>query len=135
MNQTQALCNQNLIHILKIKQMLDDDVQNKSLRDELIKITATFSRKITSYALLEDITELQGMGFSPKELMVNTDQQLLKNCQLVFAKSEDFRNDLVDYGIDSLLLDKFRNQIDEFKTSLHTSEISSDNSFFSYLSI
>jgi len=135
MNQTQALCNQNLIHILKIKQMLDDDVQNKSLRDELIKITATFSRKITSYALLEDITELQGMGFSPKELMVNTDQQLLKNCQLVFAKSEDFRNDLVDYGIDSLLLDKFRNQIDQFKTSLHTSEISSDNSFFSYLSI
>jgi hypothetical protein len=120
------LFSQRLILILKTKQMLDNCVQNKSLRDELIKTAVIFSRKITSFALLEDITELQCMGFSSQELMVNSDQHLIKTCEWVLSKSENFRNDLIDYGIDDILLKEFRNLIDQFKSSLYNNEISTD---------
>lgn len=119
------LFRQRLIQILKSKQMLDDGVQSKSLRDELIKTAVTFSRKITSFALLEDITELQGMGFSSHELMLNSDLHLIKICELILNKSEDFKNDLIDYGIDDILLKEFHHQIDLFKSS-HKNEISND---------
>lgn len=106
--------------------MLDDCVQNNEIRDELIRITASLSRKITSFALLEDITELQGMGFSAQELMENDDQHLLKICQMVLSKCENFRNDLIDYNINDESLKEFRNQIDQFSTCIHNSEISGD---------
>ena len=106
--------------------MLDDCVQNKSLRDVLIQAAASFSRKITSFALLEDITELQGLGFSSHELLVGNDQHLLKTCQLLLTKSEDFRKDLLDYGIDDLSINEFRDQIDQFKVSVYNTEISND---------
>jgi len=118
--------NQRLILILKTKQMIDDCVQNKSLRDVLIKTSASFSRKITSFALLEDITELQGLGFSSHELLIGDDQHLLKNSQLLLGKSEDFRNDLLDYGIDDISIAEFRDQIDRFRASMYNNEISND---------
>ena len=106
--------------------MLDDCVQNKTMRDELIRIAESFSRKITSYALLEDIRELQGMGFSYHELVENDDQHLLRICQMVLSKTEDFLNDLIDYGIDEASLKEFRDKFDQFKTSVYNNEISSD---------
>jgi hypothetical protein len=118
--------NQYISLILKTKQMLDDCVQNKSLRDVLIQTAASFSRKITSFALLEDITELQGLGFSSHELLVGDDQRLLKTCQLLLTKSEDFKKDLMDYGIDGKTIDEFRDQIDQFKISVYNNEISND---------
>ena len=120
------LFSQRLVLILKTKQMLDDCVQNKTMRDELIRIAESFSRKITSYALLEDIRELQGMGFSYHELVENDDQHLLRICQMVLSKTEDFLNDLIDYGIDEASLKEFRDKFDQFKTSVYNNEISSD---------
>lgn len=120
------LFSQRLSHILKTKQMLDECVQNNSLRDLLIHTAASFSRKITSFALLEDITELQGLGFSPHELLVGNDDHLLKTCQLLLDKAEHFRADLLDYGLDELKIDGFRDQMDQFKMSVHHAEISND---------
>jgi hypothetical protein len=120
------LFNQRLVLILKTKQMLDECVQNKSLRDSLIQNTVSFSRKIISFALLEDITELQGLGFSPHELMVGADQDLVKTAELLLSKSEDFQNDLIDYGIDDHSIAEFRDQVDKFKNLVYSHEISND---------
>lgn len=118
--------NQRLLLILKTKQMLDECLQNKSLRDSLIQTSVSFSRKIISFALLEDITELQGLGFSSHELIAGTDQDLLKTAELLLCKSEAFENDLIDYGIDSHSISEFRDQIDQFKSAVYSHEISND---------
>ena len=126
LNPLYELFSQRLVLILKTKHMLDECVQNKSLRDVLIQTAASLSRKITSFALLEDITELQGLGFSSHELLLDDDEHLVKNCQLLLSKSEYFRNDLIDYGIDDVIINGFRDQLDKFKASVHDNEISHD---------
>ncbi|HEY4788619.1 MAG TPA: hypothetical protein VIH57_21360 [Bacteroidales bacterium] len=118
--------NQRLSLIIKTKQMLDDCVQNKALRDDLINVAASLSRKITSFALLEDITELQGLGFSTHELTENDDLHLLKICETLLCKCEDFLNDLADYGINDVALKEFRDQTDQFKTSVYNKEMSNN---------
>ena len=106
--------------------MLDECLQNKSLRDSLIQTTVSFSRKIISFALLEDITELQGLGFSSHELITGTDQDLLKTAELLLGKSVAFQNDLIDYGIDEHILVEFRDMIDRFKSAVYSHEVSND---------
>ena len=117
---------QHLILILKTKQMLDDCIQIKSLRDSLIQTTVFFSRNIISFALLEDITELQDMGFSSVELTNGADQSLIRAAELLLSRSESFKSDLVDYGIDNDYIARFRDQIDRFKNTVYSQEISND---------
>jgi hypothetical protein len=118
------LFNKHLLLILKTKEMLDEQTQNKSLREELVSTTVSFCRKITSFALLEEISELQGMCFSNNELLVSNDQDLIKTCQLVLNKSDDFQDDLDNYGIDKQSIAVFRDQLDRFKASVHHNELS-----------
>jgi hypothetical protein len=113
-----GLFNQRLLHILKTQHMIDECVEYKSLREELVKSAASFCRKITSFALLEEISELQGMCFTSKELMDGDDPNLIKTCQSILTKSEDFQKDLNDYGIDSDAILSFREHIDRFKAVL-----------------
>lgn len=117
---------QHLVLILKTKQMLDECLQNKSLRDTLIHTNVFVSRNIISFAMLEDMIELQGLGFSAQELTEGSDQNLIKTSELLLLKSETFKSDLIDYGIDDEYIARFRDQLDRFKETVYNQEISND---------
>lgn len=106
--------------------MLDECLQNKSLRDTLIHTNVFVSRNIISFAMLEDMIELQGLGFSAQELTEGSDQNLIKTSELLLLKSETFKSDLIDYGIDDEYIARFRDQLDRFKETVYNQEISND---------
>jgi hypothetical protein len=108
-----------LLFILKTKQMTNEYEPFKLLREELVKTAALFCRKITSFALLEEISELQGMCFSQNELMALNGQELISSCQIMLDKTMDHRNDLIEYGIDDQFLNLFCDQMDKFKALYH----------------
>jgi hypothetical protein len=99
--------------------MIDEYEPFKLLREELAKTAALFCRKITSFALLEEISELQGMCFSQNELMALNGQDLISSCQIMLDKTLDHRNDLIEYGIDEQFLNLFCGQMDKVKAVYH----------------
>lgn len=99
--------------------MLEECKNVDSLKEDLVNLASNYCRKITSFALLEDITELQGMCFSPKELIKLDEGSLVEVCQQIVCKSSVYLSDLVDYGITDDALDMLRDLTDKFKSTLN----------------
>lgn len=87
-----------------------------SIKEDLVNLASSYCRKITSYALLEDIKELQGMCFSAGELFMINDSDLVKICELILDKSITYRYDLEEYGISETSIISLQLLTERFKT-------------------
>jgi hypothetical protein len=112
---------ENFLHhldlILKTKEMIDENRKVSEnycfIRDETIQFTLFLSRKITSYALLEELIEAQGLFcFSYDQLVNETDQKLLVLCKNLLQFISLHEPDLVDYGIDKTSISSYRDLLD-----------------------
>jgi len=105
--------------ILKTKHMLEESEkiinQYSMLRNELAKTIILFSRKITAFALLEELTDLQGVFcYSCEELFLASDDKLLDLSKLILKKTQEYVADIVEYGINESSISNFQNTIDQF---------------------
>lgn len=92
---------------------------------KLIKLAVEASNNITTFALLEEIVELQGQFcYSETELQRYTNDILILKCQLLYKKLTEHLRDLSDYGITERKLMQFQQTIDDFQT-ISTQQISS----------
>jgi hypothetical protein len=93
--------------------MADEYAEYHELRGQLVKTALIFSRKITAFALLEELIDLQGMFcFSADELVFANDSDLLKKCRLILHKAEEFFKDLEGYDIDQDAVSSFQQMIE-----------------------
>lgn len=111
--------------ILKSKDMFEES-DFLTLKEDLIVLASSCCRKLTSYSLLEDIKELQGMFFSPDELHLLSDAELLRICEQISDKYTEYRKDLADYGINDSCIDNLQKLTDRFQTLLKNKQIISD---------
>lgn len=105
--------------ILKNKRMLEESEkitnQYSLLRNELAKTILVFSRKITAFALLEELTDLQGIFcYSFEELFLATDDKLLEISQLILKKSQEYLAGIAEYSITDTSIHNFQKTIDQF---------------------
>lgn len=121
---------QQLQLILKNKLMLEESEKISNhyslIRNELAKIIILFSRKITAFALLEELTELQGIFcYSYEELFLASDDKLLDISKIILRKTQEYIGDIVEYGINDSSISGFQNTIDQF-IALRADKKSSD---------
>ncbi len=116
--------------ILKTKHMIEESEkiinQYIQLRNELAKNIILFSRKIIAFAMLEELTDLQGLFcYSGEELLNANDDKLLDTSKLILRKTKEYVADIVEYGINDYSITNFQNIIDQFM-SLRMDKKSSD---------
>lgn len=113
--------NNQLELILNIKDMTEekDRIKNVSqTREEVLREATSLSRKFVAYALLEQITLIQGtFCFTYDELASKNNEELLRLSNSLLKSLKDYSSDLVDYGIDNEGVIHFQNLINRF-TSL-----------------
>lgn len=122
-----------LNQILKSKEMMEENTrylnQYAHLKEALIISATTVSRNITAYALLEELTDVQGLFcYSIDELSFETDEKIMLKCQSLLLYISNHRLELVDYGIDGELENKFRDLTDQFKAIVETWRIFKESS-------
>jgi hypothetical protein len=105
--------------ILKNKYMLEESEkitnQYSLLRNELAKTILFFSRKITAFALLEELTDLQGVFcYSYEELFLAPDDKLLDISNLILKKTQEYLTGIAEYGIRDFTISDFQKTIDQF---------------------
>lgn len=115
--------NEHLSFIIKNTHMHDEYKHYQPVKEELVSLASSFCRKITSYALLEEIAELQGMCFSPQELMRSDDQELIRICHVILSRALDCKNELEEYGIDDMARNIFSDLIERFNSIVNNRSI------------
>lgn len=91
--------------------------QKTLLRNELARNIVRFSRKITSYALLEELTELQGLFcYTYDELIMTSDEKLIEISNQILQKSTEYLTGIAEYGLSNDIILKFKESIAEFDT-------------------
>lgn len=100
---------------MRINPSFDDSyVETKQ---KLIKLAVEASKNLTTFALLEEIIELQGQFcYSDNELQKYNHDMLTTKCQLLYKKLIEHTSDLVDYGITDRKLMQFRQAMEDFQT-------------------
>ena len=89
--------------------------QSSLLRGELAKTILLFSRKITAFALLEELTDLQGVFcYSYEELFLASDDKLLDISNLILKKTQEYLTGIAEYGISDFTISGFQKTIDQF---------------------
>ena len=84
---------------------------------KLIKLAVEASNNLTTFALLEEIVELQGQFcYSETELQRYSNDILILKCQLLYRKLTEHGRDLADYGITDRKLMQIKQTIEEFHT-------------------
>lgn len=92
----------------------DSYVETKS---RLIKLSVEASKNLTTFALLEEIVDLQGQFcYTEAELQRYNSYILVLKCQLLHKKLSEHTSDLMDYGINERKLSQLEQAIDDFKT-------------------
>lgn len=82
---------------------------------KLIKLAVEASKNLTTFALLEEIIDLQGQFcYSEAELLKYNNEILILKCQLLFKKLTEHTADLLDYGITDRKLMHFKETIENF---------------------
>jgi hypothetical protein len=129
--------------ILKTKETMEESIKytcnSKLLKEDLIKVVLSISRKVTAYSLLEELTDIQGMFcYTYEELSQATDEKILKKCQNILQFILKYNKELIDYGIDANLEKNLRDLTDQFHLVLETKNIYTDtsvasNEHFTYL--
>jgi hypothetical protein len=83
---------------------------------KLIKIAVEASNNLTTFALLEEIIDLQGQFcYSEMELQKYNHDILVLKCQLLYKKLLEHISDLVDYGITDRKLMQLKQYIEDFR--------------------
>jgi hypothetical protein len=83
---------------------------------KLIKLAVEASKSITTFALLEEIVDLQGQFcFTEMELQRYNNDILILKCQLLYKKITEHTADLVDYNITDRKLMQLQQTIDDFQ--------------------
>jgi hypothetical protein len=116
--------------ILKNKRMIEESEkitnQYSLIRNSLAKSIMMFSRKITAFALLEELTDLQGLFcYSFEELFLASDEKILEISKLILRKTKEYIVDIAEYGINDASIVNFQSSIDQF-ISLRNDKIVSD---------
>jgi hypothetical protein len=91
---------------------------------KLIKLAVEASKNITTFSLLEEMTDLQGQFcYSDSELLRYNNDILVLKCYLLQKKLAEHINDLADYGITERKLAQLEQTIEDFKiiSAQHTS--------------
>jgi hypothetical protein len=109
--------------ILKTRDMIDEcrkSSENYSLiRDEIMHFTLSLSRKVTAFALLEEMVETQGLFcFIYDELKNEDDRQLLAQSKSMLNFIATHLPDLADYSVDANSVLSYRALIDKFQSVL-----------------
>jgi hypothetical protein len=129
--------------ILKTKETMEESIKctcnYNLLKEDLIKVVLSISRKVTAYSLLEELTDIQGMFcYTYEELSQATDEKILKKCQNLLQFILKYNKELIDYGIDANLEKNLRDLTDQFHLVLETKNIYTEtsvasNEHFTYL--
>lgn len=86
------------------------------LKLKLIKLAVEASKNITTFALLEEMIELQGQFcYSENELHRYNNDILVLKCILLCKKLKEHLTDLADYGITERKLMQLEQIIEDFK--------------------
>ncbi len=106
--------------ILKTKDMMDECSKNSenysAVRNEIIQSTLSISRKVTAFALLEEMVDTQGtFCFIYNELVNESDSKLINQCKGLLHFISTYQTDLVDYGIDKDLILSYHSIVDRFQ--------------------
>jgi hypothetical protein len=89
------------------------------LRDEIITKALFFSRKITTFSMLEELNELHAMFcYSQQELNTTSDEKLIIISQLIINKMREFIYDMGEYGVNDDALSSFLNLLEQFQLSI-----------------
>jgi hypothetical protein len=87
----------------------------QEVKSRLIKLTVEVSKSLTTFALLEEMVELQAQFcYSYSELQCNSDEVLMRKCYLLHNKLSELVNDLVDYNINKPKLNTLLQTIEDF---------------------
>lgn len=98
-------------------------------RLNLIKFAVELSKRLTTFALLEEITELQGQFcYSETELEKYDNNILINKCQLLYKKLGEHSSDLADYEITDSKLVYFQRTIEILENILHQASSSRETS-------
>jgi hypothetical protein len=103
--------------------MPEESTQYNFSREQLVKITMFFSRKLTTFGLLEEQVDLQGNCCLPNELSLISDESLLDKCELIISQAQKFLRDLSEYGIDEDSIRSYRYMINDFKILVTNNEL------------
>jgi hypothetical protein len=99
--------------------MAPENKDYNALREELIRTALTFSRKLTAFALLEELMDLQGMlCFSCEELVLSSDSDLLTKCNIILSKADEYLKDMAEYKIDETATSAFQSLINRMETMI-----------------
>jgi hypothetical protein len=115
----------NLNFILKSKEMMDENnslLSNyNAVKENLIRVIISISRKITAYSLLEELTDIQGLFcFSYEELSQESDEKLIEKSRNLNQYVFHYKQELLDYGIDDLIENKLCDLTEQFQLLLGT---------------
>jgi NTP pyrophosphatase (non-canonical NTP hydrolase) len=122
-----------LILILKTNEMMDESANlicnYNRLKNDLIKVALSVSRKVTAYSLLEELTDVLGLFcFTYDELSTAADEKIRKKCLKLLQFILSYKTELMDYGIDMDLENNFRDLLDQFSTIVETKNMQSQTS-------
>jgi len=97
----------------------DDDNLYFSLREEIIENSLSFSRKITAFAMLEELSDLHAMFcYSQQELSNTKDDTLIIISHHIINKLREFVDDMGEYGVDDDSLAAFLNLTERFQSAI-----------------
>lgn len=85
-------------------------------RNEIIQFTLSLSRKVTAFALLEEMIETQGtFCYTCNELANEADSKLMDQCKGMLHFISTHLSDLSDYDVDNDTIRSYHRLIDRFK--------------------
>jgi hypothetical protein len=110
---------EQLHHIIKsfetMKTIEGESGAYSQIRDELINSTIYVSRKITTYSLLEELTDIQGVFCYTREELINSDdEKLLKKAKTLLDYCKLYKLDIEYSGIEHSSIVTLTNAIEHF---------------------
>ncbi len=88
-----------------------------SLREEIIKYSLLFCRKITTFAMLEELSDLHAsFCYSEQELSKANDDKLIIISHHIINKLREFVDDMAEYDVNDDSLNNFFELIKRFQS-------------------
>lgn len=117
--------------ILKTRDVMDEyakTVEDYSFtRREIIQFTLSLSRKVTAFALLEEMVETQGtFCYMYDELANEEDSKLINQCKGLLQFVSAHQMDLIDYAVNSDTIVSYQSLIDRFKLMIESKAIAEE---------
>ena len=95
-----------------------------ALRDDLIRNALSFCRKITTFAILEELSDLHAsFCYSEQELSKSNDDKLLIISHHIINKLREFVYDMGEYGVNEESLNEFFKLIKRFQSVIQEESV------------